>query len=642
SYQSANGLSVGSVTASDPENDALNYTITTGNEDGIFAINATTGEIAIASGSLLNPATKPTHTLTVQAADADFSPTGTFTINVYGNEFPALDVTTFNVDENTGDGTLIATLSSSDASGIKSFEIVSGNESGAFAFDAVSHQLTINKSSELDYETVQQFTLQVKTTDNGLGNLQTTETVTISLNDINEFAPSVSSSVNAVNENTTSGTVAIVSATDDDVLQTLSYSIASGNTGNAFSINNSGMITISNASALDFETNPSFNLTVDATDSGTPSNTTSENLTINLTDVNEEPVLSAIGNQSGDELVALSFTAGGSDVDTGSSLTYSIDATSVANGMSIDALSGAFRWTPAEDQDGSHSATITVSDGTLEASETISITISEVNKAPVLASIGDHVTSEGVELTFTAIASDVDLPVNALTYSLDATSVSNGMTIDASSGAFNWTPDELQNGTYSVTVTVNDGVLETNETISITVSEVNVAPVLASIGDQNTDEGVELTFVASATDVDLPLNNLTYSLDATSISNGMTINASSGAFSWTPTSSQVGTFSVEVSVSDGTLSVSEIITVTVNSVLSVNHSIAEKLIVYPNPTSEQFEISSTGDIELEVYDLDGTMVKRAATNRPINIGDLKVGLYLIKVEDQVLKLMVNR
>lgn len=642
SYQSANGLSVGSVTASDPENDALNYTITTGNEDGIFAINATTGEIAIASGSLLNPATKPTHTLTVQAADADFSPTGTFTINVYGNEFPALDVTTFNVDENTGDGTLIATLSSSDASGIKSFEIVSGNESGAFAFDAVSHQLTINKSSELDYETVQQFTLQVKTTDNGLGNLQTTETVTISLNDINEFAPSVSSSVNAVNENTTSGTVAIVSATDDDVLQTLSYSIASGNTGNAFSIDNSGMITVSNASALDFETNPSFNLTVDATDSGTPSNTTSENLTINLTDVNEAPVLSAIGNQSGDELVALSFTAGGSDVDTGSSLTYSIDATSVANGMSIDALSGAFRWTPAEDQDGSHSATITVSDGTLEASETISITISEVNKAPVLASIGDHVTSEGVELTFTAIASDVDLPVNALTYSLDATSVSNGMTIDASSGAFNWTPDELQNGTYSVTVTVNDGVLETNETINITVSEVNVAPVLASIGDQNTDEGVELTFVASATDVDLPLNNLTYSLDATSISNGMTINASSGVFSWTPTSSQVGTFSVEVSVSDGTLSVSEIITVTVNSVLSVNHSIAEKLIVYPNPTSEQFEISSTGDIELEVYDLDGTMVKRAATNRPINIVDLKVGLYLIKVEDQVLKLMVNR
>ena len=54
----------------------------------------------------------------------------------------------------------------------------------------------------------------------------------------------------------------------------------------------------------------------------------------------------------------------------------------------------------------------------------------------------------------------------------------------------------------------------TPKTITITVDEVNVAPVLAAIGDQSVDEGCELTFTATATDADLPANTLTFSLDA--------------------------------------------------------------------------------------------------------------------------------
>ena len=52
------------------------------------------------------------------------------------------------------------------------------------------------------------------------------------------------------------------------------------------------------------------------------------------------------------------------------------------------------------------------------------------------------------------------------------------------------------------------------ETINITVSEVNQAPVLAAIGNKSIDEGSLLTFTASATDPDLPANNLSFSLDS--------------------------------------------------------------------------------------------------------------------------------
>ena len=43
-----------------------------------------------------------------------------------------------------------------------------------------------------------------------------------------------------------------------------------------------------------------------------------------------------------------------------------------------------------------------------------------MNDALVLGAIGDQVVNEGEVLSFTAIASDVDLPANGLTFSLDS------------------------------------------------------------------------------------------------------------------------------------------------------------------------------------------------------------------------------
>ena len=44
------------------------------------------------------------------------------------------------------------------------------------------------------------------------------------------------------------------------------------------------------------------------------------------------------------------------------------------------------------------------------------------------------------------------------------------------------------------------------------MAEVNVAPVLGTIGDQNVNEGSALGFTATATDADVPANTLTFSL----------------------------------------------------------------------------------------------------------------------------------
>lgn len=81
------------------------------------------------------------------------------------------------------------------------------------------------------------------------------------------------------------------------------------------------------------------------------------------------------------------------------------------------------------------------------------------------------------------------------------------------------------------------------------------------------NEGSPLTFIATASDPDLPANTLTFSLDGAPA--GASIDPSSGAFSWTPADNTVATFKVVVT-DDGLplphLSDDETITVTVLNV----------------------------------------------------------------------------
>ncbi|MEX2140609.1 MAG: putative Ig domain-containing protein, partial [Pirellulales bacterium] len=148
---------------------------------------------------------------------------------------------------------------------------------------------------------------------------------------------------------------------------------------------------------------------------------------------------------------------------------------------------------------------------------------------------------------------DPDFPANALTFSLDA-GAPTGAAINSSTGEFSFTPSAAQAGqTFEISVRVTDNgnpELVDSETITITVDEVNFPPVLNPIADRNANVGQTLTFTATASDPDLPANNLTFSLGAGAPA-GATINPGTGVFSWTPSAAQGGqTFEITVRATD--------------------------------------------------------------------------------------------
>jgi hypothetical protein len=203
---------------------------------------------------------------------------------------------------------------------------------------------------------------------------------------------------------------------------------------------------------------------------------------------NSPPVLASIGTKTVNELSLLSFIVSATDPDAQQILTYSLDEGFPA-GAAINSESGVFTWTPTEVQGPNvYGITIRVTDnGTpnLSAFETISVTVNEVNVAPVLFPIGNRTVTATTLLTFTALASDSDIPANTLTFSLDAGAPA-GAAIHPNTGVFTWTPTAPQSpGVYPVIIVVTDhGIppLNASETISITVNDVTLtAPVLSLV-----------------------------------------------------------------------------------------------------------------------------------------------------------------
>jgi hypothetical protein len=257
-----------------------------------------------------------------------------------------------------------------------------------------------------------------------------------------------------------------------------------------------------------------------------------------LLGANQPPGLGAIGDQTVTESKRLTFTAAATDPDAGDTLAFSLSP-DAPTGAVIHPDTGVFEWTPSEAQGpGAYRFAVQVTDsGTppLTTVERITVTVAEANQAPSLASIADQAINENSALTLTLSASDPDAPGNALTFSLP-NGGPEGLSLDSLTGALNWMPGEPQGpGTYAITVRVTDNgspPLFDERTFTVTVNEINSAPVFDPVLPQTVQELALFAHTVRAVDPDDPAAQLIYSFDEAPA--GALLNAKTGLIEWTP------------------------------------------------------------------------------------------------------------
>ncbi|MGH8004305.1 MAG: Ig-like domain-containing protein, partial [Limisphaerales bacterium] len=388
------------------------------------------------------------------------------------------------------------------------------------------------------------------------GSLADSEVVAITVNNVNR-AP-VLNAIGAKSTNENQLLQFRVSSTDPD-----------GTTPTLSAVNSpSGAVFVDSLNgAGSFSWTPSFtqagtyNVTFIASDGSLAD---SEVVAITVNNTNRAPVLAPIGAKSTPENQLLQFRISATDPDL---TTPTLSATGLPAGAAfVDSANGAgsFTWTPSFAQAGTHNVTFIASDGSLADSEVVVITVNNVNRAPILNPIGNKITNENQPLSFRISALDPDGTAPAFS----ALSLPPGAVLTDSlngAGSFVWTPSFTQAGTYNMTFIAGDGSLADSEAITITVNNVNRAPVLAAIGSKTTGENQPLQFQVSAADPDLT----TPVLSATNLPSGAVFTDSlngAGSFNWTPSFTQAGSYNVRFIASDGSLADSEMVNITVGNI----------------------------------------------------------------------------
>jgi hypothetical protein len=246
-------------------------------------------------------------------------------------------------------------------------------------------------------------------------------------------------------------------ATDSNLpAQTLTWTLLPGAPAGAIISSNTGAFGWVPSEA---QGGNAFNLSVRVSDSGNPPLSATQSFSVTVLKTNSAPSLAIGGGRTVNEGDTITFNAIGTDGDVPTqTLTYVLDATSLALGASINANNGTFSWTPNETHGpGAYTMTISVLDsGTpaLSNAALVTITVNESNTPPVLTAIPNRTAALGEVVSFTATAIDSDLPAQLVTFDF-AVPPPAGATVNSTNGLFTWTANTVGTNTFTLRATDN-------------------------------------------------------------------------------------------------------------------------------------------------------------------------------------------
>ncbi len=303
-------------------------------------------------------------------------------------------------------------------------------------------------------------------------------------------------------------------------------------------------------------------------------------LTIAVAAENDKPVAHDDAmNTEEDKPVTLNLLTNDTDQDPGDTLYFVEFTSSTANlpGTFETNSNGSVTFTPSANYHGSFTIDYQMRDGGgLTDTATITVTVSALNDAPT-AENGTASTNEDTkkDIDVSSLIADVDIATDSdeLTITVAEADEPEHGTVSVSGKVISYTPDANWNGDDSLTFTATDKAGESAKAkIDITVVPVNDAPV--AVADSITiDEDTVDTFdvLANDTDVDTneTLNKVPQSLP-TILSVGTalhgTVAIDKGRVQYQPAENYNGPDSFTYTITDGSLTSSVTVSVTVNQV----------------------------------------------------------------------------
>jgi hypothetical protein len=528
-------------------------------------------------------------TITVTVGDGTNSASDTFVLTVVPNTPPTLsDLADQTVNEDAATAALAFTVG--DAETAAGSLTVSGGSSNPALVPAAN--IVFGGSGANRTVTV-----------TPLADQSGSATITVTVSDgISSASDTFLLTVNPVNDNPTISDITDRSLVQDTSTGPISFTVGdvetaagsltvSGSSGNLTLVPNANIVFGGSGASRTVTVTPAAGQVGSATITvtvGDGSASVSDTFILTVTSSgNTAPTISDIADRTINEdsnTGAISFTIGDAQTAAGSlTLTRnSSNPTLVPVANIVFGGSGANRTvtvTPATNQFGTATITVTVSDGSLSTSDTFLLTVTGVNDGPTISNIANRSTLEDTStgpIAFTI--NDVDNAADSLV--LTAAS-SNPTRVPVSNIVFGGTgtnrtvtvqPGTNQSGSATITITVSDGALTASDPFTLTITAVNDAPTISDITDRTVAPGVSTGAIPfTIGDVETTASSLTLSRGSSNPTLVPTNNISFGGsganrtVTVTPAAGQTGVATITVTVGDGSLSTSDTFLLTVSA-----------------------------------------------------------------------------
>ena len=569
------GVVTGTVKVTDADKDKLTYTTAANTAKGKITLNASTGAFTYTPTQAAREAAAGTDvaakqdSFTVTVKDAQGALITTLvTVDVSPNQAP-VDVALTNTSTNPTTGAITGTVSATDPDGVPGAgvkytvgatatksKVTVNATTGALVYTptaAARHAASLTVGAI----TSDSFTVTVTDPKGAVTN----QLVTVA---ISPFNATPTSSLPAGKTNITTGVVTGTIKTADADKDKLAFSPSTvTTTKGTFTVNTT-------TGAYTYAPNQAARLASGAAPIGDPA--TTDSITVTISDghtggtitqtltvpvaPNRAPITpSASVNDPNPTTGVMTGTVKAVDLDK-DVLTYTVPPSTGRGAVTINTKTGAFTYTPTQsarqaaadgvagDAAQSDSFTVTITDAR-GASITQAVTVAvSPNKAPIDAVITNQNTNpaNGV-VTGTVTAIDPDgAPGVGPKYTAVAPA-SGKVTINATTGAFTYTPSAaarhaaslttgaVTSDTFTVSITDVKGAV-TTKVVPVTITPANAVPTATvTVNKPNATTGI-VTGTVKGVDADKDV--LTYTAPASTTKGTVTINPTTGAFTYTP------------------------------------------------------------------------------------------------------------